>query len=184
MLFKVTDRPLIEDNPGIVSVPEFRDVPDRILKYIFLVHDFESPYRLIPSAKRKEKCVILAGFKMEPDGKRLDKNAREAIAGTPQITALTKVFMELQEDDEKESLVSLREMIEDCNALLRKKNKNEKEMALALKVSDGLIEMTKNKRELEELIKSRGMIISEDSGSDVSDKPISRLDQVNSENQD
>lgn len=179
MLFKINDKPLFDENPGLMAIPEFVDKPERLLRYIFLVYDFESPYRKIPFEMRKEKCAVIAGYKYEKDGKRLDKNGREVISGSnPLVSGLVKVFMELQGDPDKELLVAYRDMLQDMKELMRKKNKTEKETGLVLKISKDLPDLIRKQKELEDLIESReGALAAPEEPS----RPMSTLDEINSE---
>lgn len=178
MLFKVTNNDVFEDNPSLNSVPEFSGKSERMLKYIFLTYDFDSPYRKIPIELRKEKCVILAGYKYESDGKRLDKNARDIVNGNnPTVNALIKVFMVLQGDLEKETLAAYDAQIHEWKELFHKKNKTDKEREHVLKVMDKLPTFMAKRKELLEMLGERAKEeIPEELG-----RQVSTIDEVNSE---
>ncbi len=180
MLFKITDKPLYEENPSLNAVPEFREKSERMLRYVFLVYDFDSPYRKIPLEKRKEKCVILAGYKYESDGKRLDKNARDIISGNNvTVNTIINAFMGLQDNTEKAMLAALDEQLYEWIELMKKKNKSIKESDLVLKISKELPGFMRRKQELEDIVDGR---VGDESPEES--KPMSTLDEVNSMNQE
>ncbi len=180
MLFKVTSKDLFEENPSLNSVPEFIGKSERMLKYIMLVYDFESPYRKIPLEARKEKCVILAGYKYETDGKRLDKNARDIVSGNnTTVNNLIKVFMELQHDPEKDMLATYDSIMVEWKELIAKKNKTEKEQALVIKIIDGFGKYAQKRKELLEVLGERGV----EADKDLS-RQMSTIDEMNSEPND
>lgn len=59
MIFKVSDNLMIDDNPGMEVFPEFIDMPDKLMKYIVLFYDVDSPYRrlfTIEDDRKKQVC--------------------------------------------------------------------------------------------------------------------------------
>lgn len=181
MLFKVSETPLFEENPELNSVPEFVGKSERMLKYVFLVYDYDSPYRKIPFEQRKNKCIIVAGYKLESDGKRLDKNAREIVSGANATVAqITKVFMELQGNPEKDTLAAYDAQICEWKELMQKKNKTDKEREYVLKVMSKLPEFMNKRKELLSIIGD----ISSDTQLEEISRPMSTLDEVNSEEVD
>jgi hypothetical protein len=180
MLFKVTEKDVFEDNPELNSVPEFIGKSSRMLKYIFLVYDFDGPYRKMPLPARKERCVIQAGYKYESDGKRLDKNARDIVNGNnPTVLLLTKVFHELQGDPDKENLAALDAQLLEWRELMHKKNKTDKEQTLVFKLINDWPKFMQRRKEILEILGER----TKEEAEDIS-RPMSTIDEVNSEDQD
>lgn len=177
MLFKVNEKPLFEENPGLNSVPEFNGKSERMLRYVFLVYDYDSPYRKIPLEQRKNKCVILAGYKLESDGKRLDKNARDIVSGNnPTTNQIIKAFMELQGNPEKEALAAYDAQIYEWKELMHKKNKTDKEREHVFKVMKEMPTFLEKRRQMLEIIGEVAI-----AATDEISRPMSTLDQVNSE---
>ena len=82
MLFNTTkSNNLFQDNPSLMSDEYFSECTERELKYIFFLHDFDSPYSTASYQARQELSMDAAGFKRELDGKRWDKNARLVLKG-------------------------------------------------------------------------------------------------------
>lgn len=180
MLFKVSEKPLFEENPGLNSVPDFVGKSERMLRYVFLVYDYESPYRKMPIEYRKHKCVILAGYKLEPDGTRLDKNARDIVGGTnPTIAQLIRVFMELQGNPEKEVLAAYDAQIHEWKELMSKKNKSDKERDHVFKVMKELPVFMEKRKQLIELMGESAKDLPEEAS-----RVMSTLDEVNSEDEE
>src|SRR5688572_32345531 len=68
-------------NPELKAIEEFEPLTDRQMRYVILATDYKSPMRKLNAADKKTRAAMEAGYKMEKDGKRLDMNGRNLIAG-------------------------------------------------------------------------------------------------------
>lgn len=147
MIFKIKhDEKVRVSNPGIEAVTEFADIPDKVLKYTFLMYDYDSPYSRLPESIRKEQVLINIGYTNEGMIKNFVKNYKD------QVEKARKVLKKLQYDSQLEALISCKMQLSQWDDLLRKEDKNDKEKALAQKVFDKLPEYLKRVQEIEEIV--------------------------------
>ena len=84
MLFRVhPERNPFEDNPGLEAVPAFNRLEPMQMRFVILFADpsKDNPIRTLAGRERRERAAILAGYKLEPNGKRLARNGREVVYG-------------------------------------------------------------------------------------------------------
>lgn len=82
MLFRIRqDSDVFELNDGLNAVPAFTKLTDMQMKFVILVADpsRDNPIRTLAGKERRTRAAILAGYKLEPDGKRLARNGREVV---------------------------------------------------------------------------------------------------------
>jgi hypothetical protein len=148
VLYKVNKHPLRDVNDNIDAVPHFRDCTDILLRYVFLMWDYNSPYRKIPVENRKKHVMMVMGIPEKEYGSFVSDNYE-------QIHVATKEFNRQQFDIEFEALVACRAQIASWNELLKKEEKSDKEEALAFKVFDKLPDYMKRLKTLEEIVGER-----------------------------
>lgn len=149
MLYKVNKEPLRESNDNIDSVPAFTDCTDRVLRYVFLMWDYTSPYRRIPVENRKKHVLSVMGVGNDKDREEFIKE------NVTIIEVASKEFNRQQFDIEYEALIACRAQISEWNDLLKKEDKTDKEMALSFKVFDKLPDYMKRLKVLEEIVGER-----------------------------
>lgn len=111
-----------EMNPGARAIPEFSTLTSNQMFAVTLIadRDYDSPLRTLSEKVRREKAVLIAGYKREPDGKRPDKNARNIIDGKVEsVEAAIKKYYEIQYDEEKAILSSLNTQIKEAIDLMQ-----------------------------------------------------------------
>lgn len=84
MLYKIVhDKDIFELNPGLRAVEAYSKLTDKQMKFVLLLCDpsKDSPIKTLTGRERRERAAILSGYKYEPDGKRLDRNARAVVDG-------------------------------------------------------------------------------------------------------
>ena len=158
MLFKVeSGKSTFELNPELKAIDKFADLTDRQMTYVILSTDYKSPFRKLSSDERKYHSAITAGYKLEKDGKRLDVNARNVIAGKDgRIEAAVKYYKELQKDEDYETLLSISVLIAQIRELNAKPEKNFQELAATVNLNvDKLDKLMATKKRLEELLDQR-----------------------------
>lgn len=173
MLFKVeAGKSTFELNPGLKAIPEFERLTERQLTYVILATDFKSPFRKLTSDDRKLQAALIAGYKMEPDGKRPDTNTRNLIAGkTTNVEAAIKRYKELQRDEDYETLISLNKLISQIREFNNKEDKRAEELVMAVNLNvQKLDKLLETKRKIEELIDMR-----EDEPVKLTDTPQSQV---------
>lgn len=157
MIFKVNaEIDIRKTNEDIDAVPEFVECNDKSLKYIFLMHDYDSPYARLPKDIRKEQVLVAIGYTnkntiitfFQRHGKKIEK--------------ASKAFRKMQYNSDFEALISLKIQIKQWNDLLRKDDKSEKELTLAQKIFDKMPSYIKRVKELEEIVGYRDVVEDDD----------------------
>lgn len=174
MIFKADkNKDFFEQNPEAKALEFLSACSSREAKWICLTYDYHTPLRNIPLEQRKDVAAKMAGFLIERETGRLDKNARNVITGKiEKVNLAMKEFMEIQYDEEQDMLLAYKEQISQAIELMKKKNKNEKEWSLSDKVVKSLPVLLLAKKELE---KSLGLR-EEKSDSVSENQPLSTLD--------
>jgi hypothetical protein len=154
MLFNVDlDKPVRETNPEIDTIREFKDIPDRSLKYVFLVYDYKSPYRELPMQQRKEKVALMVGFKMETGRKMFDKNAREVLKEKNYaVERARKAFTELIYDQDRDTYQAIDDLINNTKDYIRKTSNIASEMDKKIKMAKELPALASTKAQLAQIL--------------------------------
>lgn len=189
MLFKVTSdlknaegREFFELNPESQAIEEFNSRSTRQMFFVCLVADIGSPLRTLPEHTRRLKAAEIVGFPTE-DGKRLDKNGRNAVNGkTAGIETAIAKYREIQYDPDRAALDAMdaqiqraiRMLTEDKHELCRKEivktlkdgtivkenfvdaEKAYKMEEIAIKVGSRIPELKEAKAKLEAMIPQAG----------------------------
>lgn len=158
MLFKVeASKDTFALNEGLKAIPEFERLTERQMTYTILVADYKSPFRKLTSEDRKLQAALIAGYKMEPDGKRPDTNTRNLINGkTTNVEAALKKYNELQRDEDYETLISLNKLIGQIREFNNKPDKTATELKTAVDMNvQKLDKLIETKQKIEELLDMR-----------------------------
>lgn len=157
MLFKVEQgKDVFDLNPQLKAVEEFSRLTDRQMVYVILATDYRSPFRKLSLEEKKTQAATTAGYKYEKDGKRLDMNARNLIAGkVGAVEAAIKRYRELQRDEDYETLLSVSTLISQIRDLNNKPAKSTQDLEKAVKMTKDLATLTKIKKELEHILEVR-----------------------------
>lgn len=157
MLFKVIHgEDIFVTNPELLSVEIFKNLTDRQLKYVILSTDYKSPFKKLPLDQRKYQAAVEAGFRLEKDGKRLDMNGRNLVAGkVSNIEAAILRYKELQKDEDYEALLSVGTLIAQIRELNIKADKSVQELDKAVTMTLKLPQLVKSKKEIEEILDMR-----------------------------
>ena len=154
--FKLSENPVFEDNPEFRSIPEFERLTERQMRYVMLVDYHGSPLRLMKPELRRNRAAILAGYKFEKDGKRLDVNARNVIGGKDgSIEAARKVLAEIQYDNEWELMEALNTQIEGIIEFFKKPEKTMQELDKSVTLMTKLPAILETKKKILEILNFR-----------------------------
>lgn len=122
----IDGREFFDLNPGAEAIEEFNRCTSRQMFFVCLVadRDQDSPLRTLPELERRTKAAEIAGWPLE-DGKRLDKNGRNLVAGKVESveTAIAK-YRELQYDENEDMLQAVNAQIQEAIYMM-KANKEE-----------------------------------------------------------
>ncbi len=120
MLFKVkTGIDIFELNPELLLIEEFSKLDNRQMTTVALYADYESPFKTKNDSEKRELAAKTAGYELEPDGKRLDKNGRNFIYGkTVTLERAVSKYREIQYDENKAILEAYDQQIQDIIALM------------------------------------------------------------------
>lgn len=158
MLFKVhASKDTFTLNEELKAIPEFERLTERQMTYVVLATDYTSPFRKLTQEDRRTQAAKIAGYKMEPDGKRLDTNGRNLINGkVGAVEAAIKVYKEMQKDEDYETLLSLNKLISQIREFNNKPDKTALELEKAVNMNvQKLDKLLETKRKIEELIDVR-----------------------------
>ena len=181
MFYKVTQEDVRKDNPSIDAVTEFNECTSAELKYMLLVYDYETPFRELDVAARKNRAAIQAGYTVDKNGKH-KKKTQEMLDGlVPHLLIATRVFMKLQKDIDREAMVAYNQQIEQFINKSKEEKVTDKDWELALKITNQLPKLLQARKEIQDLLGLRGMEIEDDLDEIDHDIQLSTLDMVNEE---
>lgn len=127
MLFKVHslmasgEKDFFDENPGARAIKEFNDCTSRQMFFVCLVadRDPDSPLRSLPEVKRRTKAAEVAGWPLE-DGKRLDKNGRNLVAGKVEsVEAAIIAYRNMQYDELKDMFDAVDTQVQEAIKVMR-----------------------------------------------------------------
>lgn len=152
----VSGKDIFELNPGLRAVPSFNEMTDMQMKYICLVCDpsNDNPVRTLQGRARREKAAALAGYKLEPDGKRLAKQARDIVDGKNKyIEVGISNFKALHYDERTDTYESVVNQIGQIRDFLKSNmDNNPTKLKQALKLGVELPELIEAKQKLEVIL--------------------------------
>lgn len=147
MIFKVVHgKEVREVNRNIDAIPEFAECNDKVLKYVFLMFDYDSPYSRLPHSIREDQIIVNIGYTNADSARQFFHRNKK------KIEAAKEAFSDIQYDSQMESLISCKMQMRQWDELLRKKDKNDKEKALAQKIFDKMPSYMARVTEMEELV--------------------------------
>jgi hypothetical protein len=159
MLFKVEKGKLTFDlNPELKAIEAFAGLTDRQMTYVILVSDYKTPFRKLAIEDKKYYSAVEAGYKLEKDGKRLDMNARNLVAGkVGAVEGAIKYYINsLQKDEDYEALRSIGILIAQIVELNAKPEKTIVELEKAVTLTVGKLDkLIETKKRLEEILDMR-----------------------------
>lgn len=177
MLFKLEANKAVFDlNPELKAIEEFARLTDRQMQYVVLSCDYKSPFRKLAPEDRKFQAAVTAGYKLEKEGKRLDMNGRNLVAGkVGNVEAAVKKYKELQRDEDYETLVSISTLISQIRELNLKENKTTAELDKAINMTMKVDKLVETKKRLEEILDMReeapSTIAGEEEDDELADNP-------------
>jgi hypothetical protein len=152
----VAGEDIFELNPGLRAVPKFKELTDMQMKYICLMLDpsHDNPVRTLIGKQRREKSAILAGYKMEPDNKRLNKSGRDVVDGNVKsINEGIEEFKKLHYDEKREIVESFSNQIAEIRDFLNSdKEGDPKAIKQGLELGNSLPELLESKKKAEEIL--------------------------------
>lgn len=183
MLFKVTKNDFFEDNPQAKTNEYFGSCTSREMKYICKVYDPESLLARMPIKERKLRALVEAGFNLEKDGRRPDKNAREMMNGKYEHVqlAIREYQKILPPDENKELAMAVQTQLDEMKAFLKREKKTEGEWRIAIVILKDMPKILKDRNEIFELLGQREILDKDAAGEEPEHLTLSTLDDVNEE---
>jgi hypothetical protein len=142
-------------NPGLRAVPLFKDMTDMQMKYVCFVCDpsHDNPVKTLQGKARKEQAAILAGYKLENTGKRLDKQGRDIIAGSNHTIENAIIeFKKLHYDDKTDLYEALVNQIGEIRDFMKERKGDPKKLRQALDLGVKLPSLVEAKQKIEQLL--------------------------------
>lgn len=122
MIYKLRqNEDIFELNDGLMAVKEFSILDSRQMFFVCLVCDpsRDNPVGTLSGRQRREQAARIAGYRLEADGKRLDKNGRNAVTGKiPSIEVAIDKFKELHYNQRQRSIDSTKKQISEIQDFL------------------------------------------------------------------
>lgn len=171
------DKDLFEANPSLKNFREFKPFKERqeILRWIFFMYDYDTPYRRIPLEQRKVDVGLNVGFETRKtkSGFIFKPEYKKVIKGEdPEVVTATEKFKEFQFDDDRDLLQVYDEQIAKIKAIVREADHKANDMT---KINKMLVEdipkIRKSKKDLMEMLDIRKEDIIED------DEEVSALEK-------
>lgn len=114
-------------NPGLHAVREFSILTSQQMTFVCLMCDpsHDNPVGTLAGRARREAAVRIAGYNLEKDGKRLDKNARMVVYGQiPSIEKAIAIFQELHYNERHKSIEATKQQIHEIQEFLVSEKRN------------------------------------------------------------
>jgi hypothetical protein len=182
MRFKITPEDVFVDNPELLCIEEFKDLPSREFKYVAFFVDYDSPFRGLPSKEKRIQAAQAAGFRLEKGTTRLDKNGRDTVGGKiPRVLTAIAKYNKLQKDINREIIVALDCQIEQFLEFLLKKDKNSLEQRNAMAITEKLPVILENRKRIIGILSLRDNEVQD--GDESVTEFRSTIDEVNIEEQ-
>ena len=153
MRFKVKDGIPIRDlNEDIDAVPEFKGCSDKVLRYTFLMYDYESPYARMPEDNRKKLVMGAIGY----DNANTIRSFIHRYGG--HIEKAKTVLRRMQFSLEHESLLAMKAQLARWNKELldgatdKKKKQSAAQQKITVQIFDKLPDYIKRIKDLEKIV--------------------------------
>jgi len=154
--FKLSDKPVFEDNPEFLAIPEFARLTERQMRYVMLVDFHGSPLRMMKPSDRKFRAALQSGYKLEKDGKRLDINGRNLVEGkVGSVEAARKVLKDIQYDNEYELMEALNTQVDEMIKFFKKPDKTAQELDKSVQMMTKLPVILETKKKILEILNFR-----------------------------
>ena len=149
MIFKISDKDFFRDNSEALLFPEFKKVGSPAMKYIILVYGYDSPLREMPIDDRKTRAAELAGVQKFSEKDKTMQSYNDLIeVRKPNVRDAITTFQSLQFDFDKDLLLAYEDQLTEFKALMRNKDKSDKQLDQALKVSDKILKLIDVRNEI------------------------------------
>lgn len=152
----IADQDVFELNPGLRAVAGFKDLTDMQMKYICLMCDpsHDNPIRTLQGKAKREKAVLLAGYRLETDGKRIARNGRDIVDGrVKSIEEGIQIFKSLHYDEKVDTYEALAVQIGEIRDFLKAKKDNDpRKLRQAISLGVELPGLVEAKLKIEQLL--------------------------------
>jgi len=172
MMYKVKHgEDVFELNPELRAIEEFSRLTSRQMTYVILTTDYLNPFRKLTAEDRKYHAALQAGYKLEKDGKRLDMNARNVIAGKDgKIEAAISYYSKIQRDEDRETYISICFLISQVRDANNIPNKTLTDLKTIVDMNIGKLDkLMETKKKLEEILDFREDTLVTETGAEADD---------------
>jgi len=193
MLFQIEpNKDVFKTNPEALIYEEFKHMTSKMFKCLILFADYKSPLRQKPKDDRFRLAAMQAGYKVDSSHhEQLEKRARELFSEDNKYwNAGFAKYMEIQHDEDRESLEMVEAQINNIRDVLKVSIKAEDEKAedtllRRTKLITSLPELLKTKREIARILDIELTVMGDSTEGDVEGEPrkLSLVDKINMENQ-
>lgn len=162
---------VFELNPELKAIEEFARLTDRQMKYVILTTDYLTPFRKLAPDERKHHAALQAGYRLETDGKRLDMNARNVLAGKDgKIEAAIQYYSKHQKDEDRETYMSICFLISQVRDANNIPNKTLADLKTIVDMNIGKLDkLMETKKKLEEILDFREEALVTEAGTEAED---------------
>jgi hypothetical protein len=189
-LYKVEkNKNLFQTNSELHLIPEFsaldRDarLADRLMRFVILVADYDSPLKQHPEKKRRELAILAAGGKVqEVNHTSLDMRSRKIAEGKDEmVEAAIKKYREIQYNEDRNTLEAIQTQIDTIKTTIITPTSDVDELVKRNKLIASLPELLETKKRIARM----SNIVEEvfESETSIEAKPMSLVDKIALENQ-
>src|SRR6478736_5537660 len=191
MLFQIEpNKDVFKTNPEALIYEEFKNMTPKMFRCLILFADYKSPLRQKPKDTRFHLAALQAGYKVDSHHHiQIEKRAREVFDGDNQYwNAGYAKYMELQHDEDRESLDMTNAQIENIRTILKTPVAEDDEKAEAKllsrnKLVNSLPELLATKRQISRILDIEVEVMGDTiDGSETGEpRKLSLADRINEE---
>lgn len=159
-----SSKDIFATEPGLRAIPEFNACTSQELKFIFVAHDYEGPYRKLEAPKRLKASAIAAKYKWQEGQGVFDKAGIDAITfKSIRMKKARDYFMDVVQADDLDlaMLTAYNEQIREYTEILRAKEKKPSETKLAMEIQKKLPEIIETRNKLAEICGHKADFVTE-----------------------
>jgi len=191
MLFQIEpNKDVFKTNPEALIYVEFKNMTPKMFKCLILYADYKSPLRQKPKDDRFKLAAMQAGYKIDSSHHtQIEKRAREIFATENKYwnAGYTK-YMELQHDEDRESLEMVESQINNIRDIMKVaiKAADEKAESILLsrtKLITSLPELLETKRKIARILDIEMEVMGDsiDGSDEGAPRKLSLVDVINEE---
>lgn len=179
---------MYEFAPGLRLIPEFdvldrSRLDDRLMRFVMLVADYDSPLKQHPEKKRRELAILSSGGKVQDHNHTaLDMRSRQIVEGRDSdVEAAIKKYREIQYNEDREMLIVVNSQIDSIKTMILEKTFDVDELKKRNALLLTLPELVETKKKLAKMANMEEEVFESETAGES--RPVSLIDKVALEQQ-